>query len=170
MNEDMEHPLYSERYNQASYPHECTISVSEMEAKQYEENNSHRWAANTKTNNMKASELRIGNWVNFKDTPITNGNYKVMAMTELLIIASNGGAGYPDEVSPIQLTEDWLLKFDFEYVGNDMYVLGSFLITRDETDNVFYFDIDNPFSTPIHYIHQLQNLYFALTNQELKLL
>ena len=54
----MEHPLYSEWHNQASYPHECTISVSEMEAKQYEENNSHRWAANTNTNNMSKELLK----------------------------------------------------------------------------------------------------------------
>ena len=72
---------------------------------------------------------------------------------------------------PILLTEEWLLKFGFEkqmawtycielkgnlklvyYLGEKGWSIG----------NKNYSDFSN-----LQYVHQLQNLYFALTNEEL---
>jgi len=55
-NENLEHQLFSERYNEGTYPNECTLSTSEMEAKHYEENNAHRWDAQLNTKPMNAKD------------------------------------------------------------------------------------------------------------------
>ena len=111
---------------------------------------------------MRAEELRIGNYVNTK-----NGIKKV----------SDIGIDYDcfftqDHVKPIPLTEEWLLKFgfdkdiDFDNTFNlSLNVLNGFTtITIDVKSNILFLDC---MEIKIKYIHQLQNLYFALTNKEL---
>jgi len=49
---------------------------------------------------MKASELRIGNWVNYDGR-----NCTIQEPTDLVDA---------DEFEPIPLTEEWLLNFGFE--------------------------------------------------------
>ena len=79
---------------------------------------------------------------------------------------------YPNCCEPIPLTEEWLLKFGFEKSGGGLYltyetfemyyingVLG--LSARVSDPNEGYID------TKIKYVHQLQNLHFALTGEEL---
>lgn len=76
-------------------------------------------------------------------------------------------------IKPIPLTEEWLLKFGFEK-GND-FIGDCFYIEREKEDFVlhpkkdyfyFYFLYD---SVEVKHVHQLQNLYFVLTNEELTL-
>jgi len=116
---------------------------------------------------MKATELRLGNLVlyNNEQTHIING----------YDIADLDIDPIEDSFTPIPLTEEWLLKFGFE--KNDWKEIGklfyygwakdSFLIesTRDNT----FFCLDGKPETVIKYVHQLQNLYFALTGEELKI-
>jgi hypothetical protein len=71
-----------------------------------------------------------------------------------------------DEIKPIELTEEWLLKFGFKQTFISKIHLtfdkGSFhLLKRVNHIQIWYENID------VKYVHQLQNLYFALTNQEL---
>jgi hypothetical protein len=120
---------------------------------------------------MNAKELRIGNWIKFNDTPIANGCYKVLAIQESLIVAKNGGAAYPNEIKPIPLTEEWLIKFGFELCDNTKYNIWSnehFVITDIlmQGDSFLWF-IKEDESLNLNYVHQLQNLYFALTCEEL---
>jgi len=102
---------------------------------------------------MEAKELRIGNWVKLDsgtETIIRGGGINAIEMQQL-------------RVEPIPLTEEWLLKFGF-YKSNvtariDLY---------PEDDGVyFYFNIDPAKRVKIEYVHQLQNLFFALTGEEL---
>jgi len=81
------------------------------------------------------------------------------------------------EYKPIPLTEEWLLKFGFEE-DNYNYVMGvhqqifSGLMEFDfnERLNCWEFSIGSCNDlTRIQYVHQLQNLYFALTGEELKI-
>ena len=72
-------------------------------------------------------------------------------------------------IKPILLTEEWLLKFGFENKYG-CYVLstprGTISIEEDlaEISSVI---THNGFQAPCGYVHELQNLYFALTQREL---
>jgi hypothetical protein len=109
---------------------------------------------------MKASELRIGNYVYFED--------------KLLKFDFEMGWNF-DYIKPIPLTEEWLLKFGFEKKYQTFEFKGlnidgtvvhfSFDKWRSEYDieNCDYTEVPSD----IQHVHQLQNLYFALTNEEL---
>jgi hypothetical protein len=135
---------------------------------------------------MKASELRIGNYAT-----IENGVWPTMKGIPLIV---NGTRCYKDNdfpastgdvnlnegeynqfdefIRPVPLTEEWLLKFGFElqlrgtikdYLkfnsdGVSEMLISSINGTEWTTYGVRY---------KIQYVHQLQNLYYALTGQEL---
>jgi hypothetical protein len=109
--------------------------------------------------NLQANELRIGNWVEHNQ-PKT-GYYTTVQKSTFSVNVEK-------LFKPIPLTEEWLLKFgfektdshgDFEYlIDRYSYFRGSFYIADcDECGE----------SVEIQYVHQLQNLYFALTGEEL---
>ena len=71
-----------------------------------------------------------------------------------------------NKLEPIPLTEEWLLKFGLKQTFISKihlhFIKGSFhLLKRVNHIQIWYENID------VKYVHQLQNLYFALTNQEL---
>ena len=112
---------------------------------------------------MKANELRIGNKVWFND------------IFEWTITADDIVAFESDseQFKPINLTEEWLVRFGFERVeGNqwyNFYKLDNFKIlihTKDYSSMINWKDcsIEDRFNWNVH---QLQNLYFALTGEEL---
>jgi len=77
-----------------------------------------------------------------------------------------------DRYHPIPLTKECLLKLGFvanKY--NDEFELYPLVFDCEYTDkgewNIRY--EDHPLSTEIQHVHQLQNLYFALTGEELTL-
>lgn len=123
---------------------------------------------------MKANELRIGNCVNYKDKIIKVtmiGEYGVQSKTGYQIINAKFINPY---LQPISLTEKWLLDLGFkrdEY--NDKtpyyYILNGFRLnnymgslTLNNSNELAGFK-----PIEIKYVHQLQNLYFALTGEEL---
>lgn len=69
-------------------------------------------------------------------------------------------------IEPIQLTEEILLKFDFDKIENGTY-LNKFYVTI--VSGYFVFWITDIYSVAIKYVHELQNLYFALTGEELEI-
>lgn len=139
---------------------------------------------------LKANEFRIGNLIRY--------NKYVMSISEICspkpledkrydgkyIIELFDGAGLLscllEEIEPIPLTEGWILKFGFTKVRdgyrishpNDMvdYII-------DNIENRWHLSVDHhqdlqslyAFSWDVYYVHQLQNLFFSLTNEELKL-
>ncbi len=124
---------------------------------------------------MKASELRIGNIISSK-----NGSDSVIKA-----IGDNGGwieahSLYDSseerfdtsiyEITGIPLTEEWLLRFGFGFGLNDEeYEKLNCPIIFDTDWNCY---IDREFEKELfiqcEYVHQLQNLYFALTGKELE--
>ena len=111
---------------------------------------------------MKASELRIGNWFNNGDS-----NYVVDSSWFCDYL---GSLGEHFTVNPIPLTEEWLLKFGFEKKINDddfdYWLKGEF----DDTflcEHADGFCYNFGFGHELKHVHQLQNLYFALTGEEL---
>lgn len=118
---------------------------------------------------IQTNELRIGNWVK---TIYNELDY--IAITEILdcVIHSNKTkcVSY-SSLRPIPLTEEILLKCGFEKKGSTVYInIGSIEIGTVANGKRFYIQISSQNITlEIKYLHQLQNLYFALTNQELNI-
>jgi hypothetical protein len=138
---------------------------------------------------MKASELRIGNWV--KDR---------YDLTQPILIESIGTKGiniYPDddgkpygmhsarieneflfsEIQPIILTEEWLLKFGFwKRDGGNTWnnPVGNYRYAIHQTSMLYPFDVRSTdphvyFIDTVKHVHSLQNLIFALTEEELQI-
>ena len=117
-------------------------------------------------------ELRIGNWIqtNSGILKVVNGiNYEWEPMEH--IVYDDTHIGYSnDELSPIPITPEWLerLGFKSDQFFDDtrpIFYLGDFYIDWDTLQpQDCGFDIAK---IKIKYIHQLQNLYHALTGQEL---
>lgn len=124
---------------------------------------------------MEAKELRIGNLLNHNNGFVV-GSFTVN-ITHILDLEEEDD--YAKEYEPIPLTEEWLIKFGFEW--DDIVTK-----TTGETEKMLYKNIllmqrhhetnwvAAPYGYPlsIHrtiYVHQLQNLYFALTGEELGL-
>ncbi len=118
---------------------------------------------------MKANELRIWNWVQREDKTFQVDGGDIKAMQDWQKLEDEKSV-----ICPIPLTEEWLLKFGFEKSDNtpfyDYFVLefGIGLCYDVYSDSYFLAYQKNHYTkTNIKYVHQLQNLYFALTNEEL---
>ena len=127
---------------------------------------------------MKANELRIGNWIliPYQNSPIAIPAHEtqVQGITIFGEILTNntpeheGLKTHYNHVSGIPLTEKWLLKFGFSDNGAPEWVrdLSNYNIGND---TIQYIKNDSWKCIKIRYVHQLQNLYFALTGTELNL-
>ena len=114
---------------------------------------------------IKANELRMGNLI------LKNGN---LHYTNYMTIRYVYGLSVTDEVKfePIPLTEEWLFKFGFEkskrFESGELkpcYAIFSLAVMIRH--NSFFIDWIGG-NTELNHVHQLQNLYFALTGEELK--
>ncbi len=112
---------------------------------------------------MKSSKLRIGNLLQDRDgktatvSEITENEFKAYSgmLTKL-------------PLNPIPLTPEWLVKFGF---GLSNIHKGWHRITNGVE---ILFDIDmgcfiEMVGIEINYVHELQNLFFALTGEELEI-
>lgn len=115
------------------------------------------------------NELRIGNYINNynKVLSITDGG---LVCTGLSII----GVVIIENPKPIPLTEQILLKCGFKLYHSGSYCIDLFneneYLAIDVKYNkgfVYIIIDDNSLKVNLEYLHQLQNLYFALTNEEL---
>lgn len=117
---------------------------------------------------MKATELRIGNYV----YSITCNGEKVIDKVNHVdqqgVIAS--GIGWMEQ-EPIPLTEQWLKDFGFEEIGIVMRMsITHFLeLCWFKEDGLKIQTIGSGFTECANckYVHQLQNLYFDLAGKEL---
>lgn len=110
-------------------------------------------------------ELRLGNKV-IRNGIVVTVDYQTFWNVEK----------YPDQYQPIELTEDWLLKmgFDLLHFGKFRKVYDLLKDSRfGYSDNFGLANIESAVTfgckdfTHVKYVHQLQNLYFALTGEEL---
>ena len=127
---------------------------------------------------MKANELRIGNFI---IESLSFGSDKVIKVDPNIFNRRI------DEFIPITLTEEWLLKFGFKKWGNNdaprtisyefkgwsVFPPNSSCNFQDGFGFMWYKPIkdENIESARVivKHVHQLQNLYFALTNEELEI-
>ena len=137
---------------------------------------------------MKANELRIGNFVQDKKwkTPWIINCFLGLSTVEV----DSASVSFPTDschepslhtLEPIPLTEEWLERFGFEKVSEDYvrYDLKAskdiYIIYADDYSCALFNSKESeedelgviPNWETIKHVHQLQNLYFALTGQEL---
>jgi hypothetical protein len=104
---------------------------------------------------MEASELRIGNWVYD-----IRGEQNIQCDLQFMKQAH-------DRIYPIPLTEDWLVRLGFRLI-RECYYKGNFQF-YPKLGLWFWFEIAiHP--DRLKHVHQLQNLYFALTGEELQII
>lgn len=115
---------------------------------------------------MTASELRIGNWIQSKG--LTN-EFREWQVTAEDIPQIEANQGHIQEYQGIPLTEEWLLKFGFIRSSHPMptFVFDSLVIFKPHVNNNFWLLEAAHRSKRFYFVHQLQNLYFALTGTEL---
>lgn len=121
---------------------------------------------------LKPEELRIGNWVISPGggTFIDNKHFPEGSFR----INGNGVKQFNEgrlSFSPIQITPNILLSFAFEekHLYEDIYEysMGNFRLQTNLTDIFIVTGYHD--GVEIQFVHQLQNLYFALTSSELTL-
>ena len=135
---------------------------------------------------IKPEELRIGNWVDVTNASKIFTNHGDGKFTEysratyvrVSDISSNrilaGGFHCKEDGEPIPLTPEILEKAGFNEMKDNGKGIGVFvndIYDFEETllgSGIYTLSIDEDFTkTKIKYLHQLQNLYYALTNTEL---
>ena len=125
---------------------------------------------------IQPQELRIDNL--FQDK-FTKDVFKVLEISKDKIVFDYK----TDKIwqaEPIPLTEEILLKFGFKEVEGERwcdtheefeecnyYCLGAFKIYYNPETDKFEDDSLYDFNVNLKYVHSLQNIYFALTGEEL---
>lgn len=142
---------------------------------------------------MRANELRIGNYISRPD--LASGDLRIEQILELGTekVTTTGPIkviSFYEHIKPIQLTEEWLLRFGFTHtLLNDDFKIDSWciripcdwgnqLIIEAKVEEIdkgieAYLIATHARALRVQrkyqYAHQLQNLYFVLTGEELTL-
>jgi len=113
---------------------------------------------------MKATELRIGNLVTIDGNVV-----EIYEVTHGVIEIANGVEPYSiNDIEPIPLTEEWLVKLknDGSFKLRFIKSIAAFEVQRK------YVGIESGeewiFISNVRYVHEWQNLHFALTGEELQ--
>ena len=117
---------------------------------------------------INSNELMIGNWLGYFTDFVDSLGFRKIKAHEFLSIHDN-----PKRVKPIPLTEEILLRCGFEKVRYEKYVHKKLIKLRaypHVMKDGFGIHLMGSYTLPnIKHLHQLQNLYHALTGQELKI-
>lgn len=114
---------------------------------------------------MKQAELRIGNWCRQIATG-TNTQVSPFMFHEIY-----DDDCYTDYLLPIKLTDEWLANFGFDNrheshwksVYSDGVGAWDFILEKPtEKEKRYCFGLAR-----VEFVHQLQNLYFAMVGEEL---
>ena len=120
---------------------------------------------------LNPESLRLGNFI------LKNG--KIYKITTLFFVDLHDGTvreNYNNSyvIEPIKLTEEWLNKLGLNV--NKWFCENSYCVVEDKTGDTSYgwcMKVQNASHTKeiefgyFKYVHELQNLYFALTGREL---
>ena len=118
---------------------------------------------------MKKEHLRIGNLVS-----VYANTYRVLTIDNSFV------RGIDEEnqtysiiplkhLKPIELNDEWLFKLGFEKkMGSGIFLRETDINKMDYyNDTVIFDDWFTKLQRQIQHLHQLQNLYFALTGEEI---
>lgn len=130
---------------------------------------------------MEARELKVNNLIDYNGftakvlsvNAYSNPSVKIQfTSSDEFIYIQEESLSYQPIVKPIPLTEEWLIKFGFELDLKH----GDYLVNQIYQADFYYYVIDSfeynsggysHCEVKIEHVHQLQNLYFALTGEEL---
>jgi hypothetical protein len=139
---------------------------------------------------IQPRELRIGNYVKLNNTeymPDVVGQIgTVTKLTEKIDCRFPNSTGtvevrvglneyhqFSEFIEPIELTEEWLVRFGCSNIkGHDCWFINyfGFCLTHDGEDWCLKPRADEPYLICyIKYVHEFQNIYFALSMEELTL-
>ena len=128
---------------------------------------------------IQAKELRIGNLVHIVD-PSAGFVEAEISAGAIYDISEMERLGKPMPYAPIELTEEWLYLFGFK-AKNGVYTLdrstelghpfGNFSVSFYDSTQMKCWRGDRYIGVVpnLQYVHQLQNLFYALTGQELEI-
>lgn len=126
---------------------------------------------------MLSNELRIGNWLN---NGISNVQVSAQCILEQHQVDITGGT----YLNPIEITEEWLTLLGFRRGEKERFEDNSNRWIKSLEDEEFFtffiFEADNGYhfhfegyrypsrrSVIIKHVHELQNLYYATTSEDL---
>ena len=121
---------------------------------------------------MKENELRIGNYV-FSADDNKNGEVFQIDPSGIIFVNKNGNRWQDlKNIQPIPLTEEILFKCGFKKDHDKLWIdNGVFEIEylNGQIGLTCGLHAEESMPLDIKYLHQLQNLYFALTDIELEM-
>lgn len=141
---------------------------------------------NKKTHKMKASELRIGNFLEFSNgiQPTKTITVGRRFFSSASIEKEDGDFEITSYYRPLKITEDWLFKYGFTSHNNNIYSkpfndlnLKKLVVYKYDdratkwgigfADYYTGKETSELLPTEIEYVHQLQNLWYCLVGSEL---
>ena len=116
---------------------------------------------------INPKELMIGNYVEYDGQIYQMSHISKEGEPGLDTLDYGYGVVAWKDIYPIQLTEEWLIKFG--WINNDRpyFWKDDFCMIKFNIDGSLNFAV-NEIEAKIKHVNQLQNLYFALTGKELK--
>lgn len=127
---------------------------------------------------MRVKELRIGNWITFNGS---EARFTILDFTDTYY-NQNGVSDYESRIKPILLTKEWFDKFEFisnlkgwYHKPNDNICIFHNQMKNGKIHSgisIEYTDYDGReneaiYDIEIKYVHQLQNMWYAITGEEL---
>lgn len=113
---------------------------------------------------MKPTELRIGNIVMYD-----NRVFRIHSLAEELptLDTAEFGIGVVDwnNLEPVKINKEWLIKLGFKQIDDRWYHINGAL-EYDLDDNSIRLDDTLEFGKR-EYVHEIQNLYFELTREDM---
>jgi len=118
---------------------------------------------------IHSNELRIGNYLEYYIPTDDLGWQTTQVDWQDIRLCQEQNESFNLENRPIPLTEEWLMKFGFNSKFSGYRKVNLRLVNFLETETIYHVFFKNSLIKTIQYVHELQNVYFALTNTELTL-
>ena len=120
---------------------------------------------------MKISELRIGNYI--RDVfDIKRHDVKKLDLEDYAVMLNRRNSSHPNTYRGVELNDEWIKIFGFEISKtHDKFFIKDNNIGISTADDMFRFIKGNFVCQivlrEIEFVHELQNLYYAITGVEL---
>ncbi len=123
---------------------------------------------------IQLNELRIGNFI--KGPLTVNGvfypDFAPLASIEIQLKLDHfvWFKANPDlykSIEPIDLTQEWMLKFSSAREHELKWDLHQYIMVVKRYEKYFLYYADKGYLFDVKHVHQLQNICFALTGEEL---
>jgi hypothetical protein len=127
---------------------------------------------------IEMAELRIGNFVNYMESECICAISAIKSSKEVSLIPVEGCKVLPApetntrNIGGIVLNNEWLKRFGFITQGSsweEVHYLSPMFLLKENSGYFMRQSSGYIGRTPIQFVHELQNFYYCLTKQELKI-